>query len=85
MASMRTTLGALEEIADFLASGPSPEELLQFRPSPQTLARAEELLDALKDGCLSVEERRELDQFEQAERLMRLVKARIQAGKAPRP
>jgi hypothetical protein len=85
MASTRTTLGALEEIADFLASGPSPEELLQFRPSPQTQARAEELLDGLKDGCLSAEERRELDQFEQAERLMRLVKARIQAGKARRP
>ena len=31
------------------------------------------------------EERRELDQFEQAERLMRLVKARIQAGKARLP
>jgi hypothetical protein len=85
MASTRTTLGALEEIADFLASGPSPEELLQFRPSSQTQARAEELLDGLKDGCLSAEERRELDQFEQAERLMRLVKARIQAGKARRP
>jgi hypothetical protein len=84
MASIPGTLGALEEIADFLASGPSPEELLQFRPSPQTQARAEELLAKLKDGCLSAEERGELDQFEQAERLMRLVKARIQAGKARR-
>ena len=47
--------------------------------------RAEELLDGLKNGHLSAEDRRELDQFEQAERLMRLVKARIQAGKARRP
>lgn len=84
MASIPGTLGALEEIADFLACGPSPEELLQFRPSPQTQARAEELLAKLKDGCLSAGERGELDQFEQAERLMRLVKARIQAGKARR-
>ena len=82
MASIRSTLGALEEIADFLASGPSPDELLQFRPSPQTQARAVELLDKLKGCCLSAEERGELDQFEQAERLMRLVKARIQASKA---
>ena len=85
MASTPNTLGAIEEIADFLASGPSPEELLQFRPSPQTRARAEELLEKLKDGCLSSDERTELNQFEQIERLMRFVKARIQAAKARRP
>jgi hypothetical protein len=54
-------------------------------PSPQARERAEELLEKAKDGCLSAEERTELDQFEQAERFMRLVKARIQAGKARRP
>ena len=71
-----------KEIAEFLASGPSPEQLLQFRPSPHTQARAQELLDKLKDGCLSADERRELDQFEHAERLVRLVKARIHARAA---
>jgi hypothetical protein len=85
VASTQSTISALEEIADFLASGPSPEEMMQFRPSSGTQARAEELLDKLKGGCLSAEERAELAQFEQAERLMRLVKARIQAGKVPRP
>jgi len=85
MASIPNTLGAFEEIADFLASGPSPTELLQFRPSPQMQARAGELLDKLKDGCLSEEERAELDRFEQVERLMRYVKARIQAAKAQQP
>ena len=85
MASAPSTLRAMEEIADFLAFGPSPEELLQFRPSPRTQARAEELLEKLKDGCLSVDERAELDQFEQVERLMRFVKARIQAAKVRRP
>jgi hypothetical protein len=85
MASTQTTGGVLEEIADFLASGPSPEQLLQFRPSPQTLARAQELLEKLKDGCISGEERRELDQFEHAERLVRLIKARIHARTARRP
>ena len=37
----------MEEIADFLASGPSPDELLQFRPSPQTQTQAQagELLE----------------------------------------
>ncbi len=85
MASTRGTLGAIEEIADLLAAGPSPDQLLQFRPSPETQARAEELLGKLKDGSLSAEERRELDQFEHVERLMRFVKARIRAAKAQRP
>jgi hypothetical protein len=85
MASTQSTAGALEEIADFLASGPSPDELLQFRPSLQMQVRAEELLEKLKDERLSVDERRELEQFEQAERLIRLVKARIHAGKARQP
>lgn len=85
MASTRSTPDALEEIANFLACGPSREELLSFRPSAQTQARAEELLEKLKDGRLSTEERGELDRFDQAERLMRLVKARIQAGKARLP
>jgi hypothetical protein len=82
MASVPSTLGAFEEIADFLASGPSPDELLQFHPSLQTQARAQELIERLKDGCLSEEEHAELDQFEQVERLMRFIKARIRAAKA---
>jgi hypothetical protein len=82
MASGQSTIGALEEIADFLASGPSPEAFLQFRPSRQTQDRADELLERLKEGSLSAAERGELDQYEQAERLMRLVKARIHARKA---
>jgi hypothetical protein len=85
MAVTQGSVGALEEIADFLASGPAPDELLRFRPSPQLQARAQELLEKLKDGCLSAEERRELDQFEHAERLLRLTKARIHARKAQQP
>jgi len=84
MASAPTTHGAIEEIADFLASGPSTDDILQFRPSPQTQARAEELLDKLKDDRLPAEERAELAQFELIERLMRFVKARIHAAKARR-
>jgi hypothetical protein len=77
--------GVLEEIADFLSAGPTPEELLRYRPSPQLQARAQELLQKLKDGCLSTDERQELDQFEHTERLMCLTKARIHARKAQHP
>ena len=80
-----STTGVLEEIADFIASGPTSDQVLHFRPSPQSQARAQELASKLKDGLLSAEERRELDQFEYAERLMRLTKAGIHARKAARP
>jgi hypothetical protein len=85
MQTTQNVLGPIEEIAEFLATSPGPDELLQFRSSPTILARAEELLEKLKDGCISAAEREDLDQFEQAERLMRLVKARIQAGRVRRP
>jgi len=85
VATTSSNSSAFEEIADFLAAGPSPEEILQFRPSLQTQARAIELLERLKEDALSAEERAELNQFEQVERLMRFVKARIHAVKTTRP
>lgn len=85
MSITQSVLGPVEEIADFLASSPPAEEILVFRPSPEVQARAGELLEKHKDGCLSLEERHELAEFEQAERLMRLVKARVQARRLRRP
>jgi hypothetical protein len=69
------------EIADFLARGPSPEQMLSFRPSAQVQQRASELLAKQRDSRLSAEEEWELDQFEHAEMLMQLVKAKIRAEK----
>ena len=77
--------GALEEIADLFASAPTSEQILQFRPSPQLQARAQELATRAKEGSLSEDDRRELDQFQHAERLMRLTKAGIHARKAGQP
>lgn len=75
----------VEEVAGFLASRPSREDLLRFRPSEPVQERARELLDKLKAGRLSDDERRELDRFEHLEVLMRLVKARIRAGQVAVP
>lgn len=75
----------VDEVAEFLASTPSREELLRFRPSEPVQERARELLDKLKAGRLSDDERRELDRFEHLEVLMRLVKARLRAGQAANP
>jgi hypothetical protein len=85
MATAESPAHVLGEIAEFLATGPSEEELLQFRPSESVQERARELLSKQNAGELTVEEQWELSQFEHAEVLMRLVKARIHAKKVRRP
>jgi hypothetical protein len=77
MAITGTPAGLLDEVADFLLSGPSTEELLNYRPSEQSQDRARELLEKQSEGRLSFDEQRELDQFELTERLMRLMKSKI--------
>jgi hypothetical protein len=80
MATIESPTPLMKELADFLASGPSPKQLLKFRPSKAVQRRARELLARLKDDRITDEEKFELDQFVQAELLMRLVKARIRLG-----
>jgi hypothetical protein len=55
-----TAVGALmfqqtsyDEIVDFFARGPSPEEILSFRPSPETQERVRELLERNSAGELT--------------------------------
>jgi hypothetical protein len=82
MARLKTPPRFTEELAAFLASRPTREQLLDYRPSEAVQRRARELLQKQNDGDLSYEERQELDEFAYAERLIRLVKARLHAGKA---
>jgi len=69
-----------DEIATLFASAPSPEDILQFRPSQASLDRAGQLLELNRENALDDASRAELDQLEQAELLMRLVKARIRVN-----
>ena len=77
-----TAPSLLFEVADFFASSPSQHAILEFRPSLATVERANQLLELNRTGTLDEAERRELDQLEMVESLMRLVKARIRAGQA---
>jgi len=80
MAVVQEPIRLFEEIADLLTSRPTEDQLLGFRPSQNVQDRARDLLEKQNAGTISAEEQRELDQFEQAEILMRLVKA---AGRLP--
>ncbi len=55
----------LNEMLDFLAGGPTPEQIIAFKLSPATQARLEELLDKNREAELTNEETAELDVYKQ--------------------
>jgi hypothetical protein len=84
MPAKRRSNWLTEELADFLASCPSREQLLNYHPSAAVQERARELLDKSEAGRISDDEQWELDQFEHAEMLMQLIKARVRVKKVVR-
>lgn len=71
-----TGFPGLMAILEKLASLPSPEEVLDLRPSPELQGRIEELLKKNSSGLLSTVERQEMEQYLYVEHLVRLAKAR---------
>src|SRR5215467_10130305 len=67
---------AYQEIFDFLASGPTPERIISHRPAAQLQDRVAELLDKNREIGLTPDEEAELDDYEQVNALMFLLKAR---------
>jgi len=67
-----------DEIVDLFART-SSAEILAFRPSTESQARVNYLLEKNKEGDLTDDESEELERFGELEHLMQLVKARAQA------
>ncbi len=65
-----------EEVLDFLASTPTPQQIVDFAPSESLQDRARELLDANREGTLTAEQRAELDEFGRLNHFMSMLKAR---------
>lgn len=72
---MSTETLAETEVAQFLAGGPTPEEILAFHASPEVNERMYELIDRERDEHITEEERQELESYMYIEHLMRLIKA----------
>jgi hypothetical protein len=67
-----------QEVYYFLASQPTPEQILAFRPSEGTQTRIRALLESNKAGRLTPDEQAELDEFEQVEHFVRMLKLHTQ-------
>jgi hypothetical protein len=67
---------AYDEIVDFIASGTTPQSVVDFRPSAETKARVADLLRQQKVDALSPDETAELNHYLHVEHVMRLAKSR---------
>jgi hypothetical protein len=63
------------EVLSFLAAGPRPREIIGFRPSEIAAARMRDLLSRSKTGTLSPDEEAEMDDIEEVDQLVALIKA----------
>ena len=64
------------EIIDFIASGTTPQAVVDYRPSEEAQNRVAELIQREKEGTLTPEEKSELDHFTDLEHILRVAKAR---------
>jgi hypothetical protein len=63
------------EVITFLASGPSPDQIVALRPSVTAQERLRDLLAKNQAGRLSEAESEELDEYQNLNHLMTLLKA----------
>lgn len=64
----------LDEIVDFITSGPSPDEIIAFRPSQTAQDYLSLLLEKKQAESLTDEEQSELDYYLFIEHLLRMSK-----------
>ena len=66
----------LDEVLDFLASTPTLEQIIAFRPSEALQARASVLLERNRSGQLSPDEQAEIEEFSRLNHFMSMLKVR---------
>lgn len=68
-----------DEVADFLASTPSPEQIIAFRLSETSERLVSDLLEANRTRGLTPQEHAGLEDYSRVERLMQAIKIRAYA------
>lgn len=68
-----------DEVADFLSSAPSPEQIIAFRLSDSSEQFISDLLEANRTRGLTPAERAALEDYTRIERLMQAIKVRAYA------
>jgi hypothetical protein len=72
-----TATATASEITAFLLQNPTPQEVFNYHVSEEAQARLRRLLTLNEAGILSETERQELDELQQLEHVIIMLKARI--------
>jgi hypothetical protein len=64
------------ELVDFVAAGPTPEEVTNYHPSAEAQARVADLIEREKETGITAEETAELSHYLELEHILRMAKAR---------
>ncbi len=75
MKTQEYSLPFYEQVLEFLASGPSSQEITAYRPPQAAQARFSRLLEANRERHLSAQEE-ELDHYIDMDRMLSLLKAK---------
>jgi hypothetical protein len=62
-------------VLNFLASNPTPQQIRDFRPTPEMLERLRILISKSRTGDLTTHELGELDEYERIEHLIVMLKS----------
>ncbi|MBM4460994.1 MAG: hypothetical protein FJ011_25060 [Chloroflexi bacterium] len=65
-----------ENVLEFLANGPSVQDIVNYRPSVDAQSRFSELLEVNRQRALTAQEEEELDHYVRIDRMMALLKAK---------
>jgi hypothetical protein len=72
-------------VTDFLASEPSPEELIAYHLPDDLQVRVDELVERNGEGQLTFDEQQELFDFMRADEMMALLKAKTKLRMRTKP
>ena len=73
------------EVLEFLAQGPTPEEVLAYHASKRAQSRLQRLLALNATGLLGEEEQQELDELQQIEHIIIMLKAQLASPTTSEP
>jgi hypothetical protein len=73
------------EVLEFLAQSPTPEKVLAYHASARAQRRLQRLLALNAAGLLSEDDQQELDELQQIEHIIIMLKAQLARPHAPEP
>lgn len=76
MKTQELSLPFYEQVLEFLASGPSSQEIVAYRPPQAAQTRFSRLIEANRERRLSPQEEEELDHYVSMDRMLALLKAK---------